>query len=155
MCNLIVFSTTSDEDFSVLQPGHEISIRPIDDATEQAAASKLSYTGRWVVVRYGGCSCHFRHDINGHGFEPPEDWRPEDPDDVEATLAICRLFKRVVAEGHRLDVLDIWEGDARTMQHLTVDLSAVPDGHFRFLEGSLLDLVASPNTWVLDRALAP
>jgi hypothetical protein len=46
------------------------------------------------------------------------------------------VFKRIVAEGHRIDVLDSWNGeDLEKIRSIEVPLSTVPRDAFRFFEG--------------------
>ena len=140
MCHLIVFSTTSEEDFSSLPYGYDVEIRKPEHPREFEAASSLPDPMRWVISRFGGCGCHFRHDLEGVGFEPPADWMPEDSDNVEATGQIYDLAERILKSGHRFDVLDIWEGSSSKLRVIEVDLGEVPRSHFRFMEGFLVKM---------------
>jgi hypothetical protein len=140
MCYTTVFSTTSDEDFSKVQSPYMQCGAP-KYAVDDAVAEQLSYPHHWVLIsRFGGCSCHFRHDMNGWGFGPAEEWMDEDPDDAEATMYVYDLLYRIVAEGHQLDILDVWEGQLEGIRNLLVELDNLPRDHFRFQDGSRMEL---------------
>jgi len=140
MCHLVYFSTTSGEDFSKMLSEH-FQICPTD-AAETQYLEMLAHSHRWYLMsRYGGCSCHFRHDINELGFGPVEDWSPEESDDIASTLAFFDLLRRLLDEGHRVDVLDVWDGTSNDdVRSIEVALGQIPRDHFRFLEGVRLSL---------------
>jgi hypothetical protein len=95
------------------------------------------------MSRFGGCSCHYRHDTNGLGFGPTEKCVDEDPEDVEATRHVYDLLHRIVTEGHQIDLLDVWESREQGIR-LIIELDRAPRDHFRFLEGVLMELRRSP-----------
>ena len=141
MCHTVFISTTSDEDFSEIE-SDDFGICQPRDETDGEALQLLAYPHRWYLEsQYGGCSCHFRHALAGAGFAPVEDWCPEDTDDIEATGHFYDLLQRVLAEGHQLDVVDLWNGAAEEeVRTIDVELSTVPRDHFRFLNGFRLEL---------------
>jgi len=132
MCYIVFFSTTSNEDFSKVPSEHFQIGRP--DPKEDL--SLLAYEHRWELLsRYGGCSCHYRHTIKELGFGPVVDWFPEDEDDVVATGGVYDFFTRLLSEGHRVDVVDLWTDTANEdVASVEVVLGALPRVHFRFLE---------------------
>lgn len=74
----------------------------------------MEFPNRWFLgCRYGGCSCHFRNLLreNPPEFGAPEEWFPEDPDDIDATAAFYDLVSRLIAEGHQVDTVTVWTGD--------------------------------------------
>ncbi len=74
-------------------------------------------------------------------FEPPSDWFPEDADDVEATKAVYDVLARLLTDGHKVDLVDVWENsqpDAITA--LNVSLSEVGRDSFQFFENHKFDL---------------
>jgi len=111
----------------------------------------LAYPRQWYLQsRYGGCSCHFRHVIyhegSGPAFGVPEDWCSEDEDNIEDTAAVYDLLCRLVAEGHRVDLVDFWNGEwsgdgAMEEVTVTVRLSEVPREAFRFFEEYRFDFL--------------
>ena len=147
MCHSIYFSTTSDEDLTLLPQDLFIICRAYHEYNSNEL-SVLRYPQTWYLVcQYGACSCHFRHVLKYapqlRYFSAVEDWNPEDDDDVESTSAMYDVFVRLVTEGHALDVLDIWEGDeASSITSMTVSVSDVPRNAFRFFDGVRFELVA-------------
>jgi predicted membrane GTPase involved in stress response len=74
-------------------------------------------------------------------FGPPEDWCPEDADDIEATKAVYDLFVDMLAEGHKVDVLTVWASAAPTaVTTVDVSLSEVARDSFRFVENYKFNL---------------
>ena len=68
-------------------------------------------------------------------FGPPEAWFPEDADDIESTGAVYDVLARIVASGHRLDIIDTWNGaPSEAVRDLPVSLAHVPRDWFRFFE---------------------
>lgn len=137
MCYLIYLSTTSQEDLSCL-PSNLYHFRSITKEDDPAIINLLGHPVRWYLeCQYGGCSCHFRH-LDGRretDFFPPEDWFPEDADDIEATKAVYDVLARLLAEGYRVDLLDIWaDTPPEAITVLNVSLSAVDRDSFRFFE---------------------
>ncbi len=66
MCQLVFFSTTSDEDFTKIASEHFQICEPT--ASDEPYLELLAYPHRWYLMsRYGGCSCYYRHEINGRG----------------------------------------------------------------------------------------
>lgn len=143
MCYSVSFSTTSQEDFSVHGPFYYIV--PLQERERDWEV--LGYPHRWYVgCRYGGCSCHFWHTDNYNevpSFQPLEPWmEEEDPEDVEATTAFFDLAARIVAEGHRFDVADMWaDMMPQYVRTLQVSLSKVPRRLLRFYNGWRFDLI--------------
>lgn len=78
---------------------------PLDEELKPA----LGHPHQWFLTRraYGGCSCHFRHSEYDPRFEPLQDWMPENEDDVLATREAYRVFRRLVADGYQLDLIDV------------------------------------------------
>ena len=138
MCNLVYFSTTSEEDLAQLSSS-VIRMRAPDDSDDESLLDLLAHPSRWYLEsRYGGCSCHYRHRMYGDPseFGPLEEWSNEDADDIESTLAAYDLFQRLVAEGDAVDVLDVWnDTPPEDVRELFVSLSDVPRESFRFFEG--------------------
>lgn len=146
MCYTIFLSTTSDEDLSVLSPellqferigGADKCLSSVE---EDPIEERLAHANRWLLIcRYGGCSCHYRHlprELRDLGFAPPVDWNPEDDDDIESTAAAYDVFRRLLSEGHKLDVIDAWaDTPADGIADMPVRLCEVPKEAFRFFDG--------------------
>jgi hypothetical protein len=138
VCYLIYLSTTSKEPFG--DSGRTLyKMYPIGPDDDARIVGLFEYPEKWYVeCQYGGCSCHFRHngtDQYAPSFSPPEDWCPEDEDDIEATAALVALFQRIIGDGHQLDVIDVWTGTPpELINTLDVNLSELPVDSFRFFE---------------------
>jgi hypothetical protein len=140
MCYSVYFSTDSQEDFAAIESEH-FRIFVLDPAKDSKVLGLLGYANRWYVQsQYGGCSCHFRHGME-RGFRPVEDWCPEDADDVDATVHFYDFMRRLLTEGHQLDLLDIWEGTpSEKVVRIEVSLAEVARESFQFLDGTRLVL---------------
>jgi hypothetical protein len=140
MCYSVYFSTDSSEDLAK-SPSVFYSVCPFEVESDSQVVDLLGYTQRrFLESRYGGCSCHFRHSMTEE-FGPVEDWDPEDADDVEATEHFYDLLSRILAEGHRLDIVDIWtDTPVQDVRSIDVFLHRLPRDQFRFLEGIRFEL---------------
>jgi hypothetical protein len=144
MCFLIYLSTTSPEDLRLL-PSKLYHLLPLSKEDDPAIANLLENPSQWFIeCQYGGCSCHFRHLMTGGDlwFSPPEDWFPEDADDIEATKAVYDLLSKMLAEGHKVDLVDVWVGTKpEAITERDVSLSEVDRDSFRFFENRKFNLV--------------
>ena len=137
MCYIIFLSTTSAEALDDL-PSDLYRFARATEEDDKAIAGLLKHSHRWRLEgQYGSCSCHFRHlgEGNDMGFAPPEEWCPEDSDDIESTRAVYDVLAHVVMSGHGLDLIDLWN-DARpdAIKDLSISLRDVPRDRFRFFE---------------------
>lgn len=135
MCYLIYFSTSSDEDFTMLQSEH-FTISTPDPVKDSEYTGLPEHAHCWFLMcKYGGCSCHFRHFLDDKQFAPIAEWRQEDEDDVESTIQIYDVFWRLFLEGHHLDIVDVWSGTPpEEVDSIDVDLSEVFRENFRIFE---------------------
>lgn len=139
MCYVVYLSTTFAEDLGT--PGGGLfNLIPVDDDDAEEAIDLLSFPNRWYLEsKHGGCSCHFRHwcEVNGDEFGPPEEWFPEDMEDVEATQAFYDLVSGLVSGGHFVDLVDAWSMTPKEkIRTLDVSLSEVKREAFRFFENA-------------------
>jgi hypothetical protein len=148
MCYSIYVSTTSKEDLAGLPEDH-FQFQRIEGSeigNDLGILALLAYPERWLLLcKYGGCSCHFRHlgevvgGRNGRRQEPfgvPEDWMPEDEEDLESTKAVFDALSLLLSKGNQVDLIDVWTDTAPdSVQTLNVSLGEVPRDAFRFLEG--------------------
>lgn len=138
MCYLILLSTSSNEDLS--QYNNEL-VRFEKNIPDVPQREKLKYKNHWYVGSKSGCSCTFRHLYSTElGFAPPVDWYPEEEDEIEATLQVSRIIRRLVIQGELVDCIDIWEGNKDNqldLKAIEVNLGEVPDEAFRFMENHL------------------
>jgi len=146
MCYILYLSTASSEDLGQLPHDAFIFQKPdVSDSVE--ALGLLRYPHKWLLLcRYGGCSCHFRHVADGSpemAFAPPQDWAPEDADDIESTQAVYDLISELVKNGHKVDLVDIFsEVPPAGLKDLRVDIGGVPRDAFRFFENYRFDFVS-------------
>ncbi|RYG46019.1 hypothetical protein EON79_11200 [bacterium] len=60
-----------------------------------------------------------------------------------ATIAVYDLLARLLAQGHRVDVLDVWSATPpEEIETMGIALGDVPRDHFRFFEGVRFELSA-------------
>jgi hypothetical protein len=138
VCNLVYLSTDSAEDLARCD-SERIQFKPLEE-DDKVYESVLKHPQKWFVpVPPSGCSCGFRHLYFGDirlGFGEPEDWCPEDEDDIAATAEFYRVITRLRAAGYEVDCLDVWNGTpADEIQEQFVDLRMVPEKAFRLFEG--------------------
>jgi hypothetical protein len=139
MCNLVYLSTNSVEDLAQ-SDSERIQFKPLEE-DDKVYGNVLKHPQKWFVPAPSGCSCGFRHllsinQVYDQGFREPEDWCPEDEDDIAATAELYRVMARLQAAGHKVDCLDVWNGTpADEVQEQSVDLRTVPEKAFRLFEG--------------------
>lgn len=135
MCYVLLLSTTSDDDLTIYNNALVHFSRALPQC---AAVSELKYKNMWYIGSKSGCSCAFRHLYSVElGFGKPVDWYKEEPDEIEATLQVIRLVRALLAKGHNVDCIDIWEHHEMSpgpKGKLNVNLSSIKDSEFRFFE---------------------
>lgn len=136
MCYMIVLSTDSDRDLTLLSSDLAVFSTEMPAAAE---AAYLQHAHHWYLGSCEGCSCGFRHlesSAVSLGFGPPEDWFPEEADYVRATAEAVAAFRAILADGSSLDCVDAWTSDdpARVPLDgtLEIDLGTLPEASFRF-----------------------
>ena len=157
MCYSVYLSTNSNEDLSLIK-SEEFSLsrlttkdepdeRDMDNTEEAQLLRLLSHSNNWYLSgKNGGCSCHFRH--TEESFQPnmkktfmpyfsiPEDWSPEDPEDVESTASFYDALVLMVSRGYQVEILDTWTGTKPArIRSMPVSLSTVSRDQFRFFNG--------------------
>ncbi|MBI4908815.1 MAG: hypothetical protein HY820_34660 [Acidobacteria bacterium] len=133
MCYVVYLSTSCADDLSV----HNTELlRLRQEENPEAASGVLRYAHRWYVGSKAGCSCSFRHVTEAElGFGLPQDWMPEDAEDIAATAEFFRLARGLMESGHSVDCVDAWTGTAAVdIRHMGVELGRLPEGEFRFFE---------------------
>jgi len=136
MCYCVLLSTTADKDLSEHNvPPYVVFQRDLSHC-ESGAAEALRYPRKWFVGIKSACSCTFRHLSAVHlGFAAPEDWCPEEPEEIEATGQFYDVVAGLLSAGKKVDCVSRWAGSPKNaIKHLDVDLSSVPRDTFRFFE---------------------
>ena len=87
MCNVVYLSTDGEEDLSI-HNNELVRFEKKQDLSADPALRLLTFPHRWYLGSKTGCSCTFRHWLGVNGspcFGHPEDWYPEDVDEIQAT----------------------------------------------------------------------
>jgi len=143
MCYMLYMSTDCPDDLSQVSSDLVRFGRP-SVQTYSPCPSLLKHEHKWFIGSKSECSCTFRHlcrDSVELGFGEPEDWFPEEQDEIDATHELYGILKDVVERGHGVELLDCWSGDEeKEAESIEVSLAEVPSGHFRLFEGYLFKL---------------
>ena len=134
MCYELYLSTSSTEDLSRYN-SEWISFESPDHLDDRYTGI-LENERKWYVGSKSGCSCTFRHLAGGDlGFDEPQDWLPEEQDELQATAELYRVIASLVQGGHEVDCLDLWPGaDPARIKTMSVSLSGVAEKAFRLFE---------------------
>jgi hypothetical protein len=143
MCYMVYVSTDCTDDLSLQDSSLVRFERP--SAEKASPCPRVLRPERaWFVASASGCSCTFRHlcrESISLGFGEPEDWCPEEPEEIDATKQLYSVLRALVERGHDVEVLDCWSGEEDVEPVvLDVSLSQVPAAHFRLFEGHLFRL---------------
>ena len=134
---MLLLSTDSDKDLSLANSEFVNFTRELPGLSEE---SFLKYPNRWLVEAQDGCSCGFRHlyiDSVELGFSEPEDWFPEDKEDIQATLEFIKVIRELIGQKSQIDCIDVWDNqnnECCIQGRLDVNLSTLNDTQFRFFE---------------------
>lgn len=141
MCYSIYLSTDSPQDLAAEVFAHLQFGMPAPDPAHEELLPLFAHPRRWYLSRreYGGCSCHFRHSMDEATFEPPQDWFPEDADDIAASREAYRAFRKIVSDGYGLDLISVWDMETAEVKKLVVPLSSMGEDSFRFFSGYRFD----------------
>lgn len=139
MCYMTIISTNSDIDLGTYNTDSVIFNKEMPGLPEEKF---LKYPFQWYVESVHGCSCGFRHLMADNfpdlGFSEPESWFEEEPEDIDATVKLAKIFKELVSTGSKLDCVNAWSGDEKTSHELSgevvVNFSEVSETEFRLIE---------------------
>lgn len=137
MCYMLLLSTDSEVDLSESNTELLCFRKELPGLPEE---SLLEYPNKWFVGSAQGCSCGFRHlgsESIELGFGIPEDWFPENADDIEATHQFIRVVRSLRASGNGVECIDAWCDDSHPVSlngAVQVNLDEIPDVAFRFYE---------------------
>ena len=146
MCYMTVMSTSSELDLEEFNTNDLIFSRDMPGVPEQKF---LMYPNKWYIGSQHGCSCGFRHlmadNFSDLGFADPVEWYQEDPEDIEATIKLVRVFKKIAASGNKLDCIDAWLSDKANLpvlsENILVNLNTISETAFRLIENSRHEIV--------------
>lgn len=140
---MVYMSTDCADDLSRLS-SDLVRFEKRSAATYSPSPRVLKHEHRWFIGSKSGCSCTFRHLCHESvelGFGAPEDWFPEEPDEIHATHELYRTLKDLVKHGHQVELLDCWSGDEQKEPvPLDVSMAQVSPEHFRLFERHLFTL---------------
>jgi hypothetical protein len=134
---MLLLSTDSPENLAERNDEYIIFSRELPPLAE---STLLNYSNKWFVGSREGCSCGFRHLYIGSvelGFREPEDWYPEESEDIEATLRFISIIREIAEKGANVDCIDAWGHTSETANldgTVQVDLSSLNSRTFRFFE---------------------
>lgn len=134
MCYSLYLSTSNREDLTRWNSEFLSFQRFTGDEPE--TVSLLQHLEKWYVGSKSGCSCTFRHLLSVElGFGEPVEWYSEDEDEVRATAELYRVIAHLLAQGHRVDCLDVWTGAQKgDIKELVVNVQEVSESAFRLFE---------------------
>lgn len=135
MCYFVYLSTDDETDLAV----HNSPLLVFDrnlDRCERAPLDILQFDHKWYVGSASGCSCSFRQvSSTDMGFHVPQDWCPEDPDDIEATRQFYSVVAELIGRGKQVDCVSWWvDAPADKIVSMNVDIAVVSKETFLFLE---------------------
>lgn len=136
MCYSVYIATNSEQDLECYNE-RQISFQKIDKKDE--ITSLLENENKWFVGSPSSCSCAFRHLTSYDlGFGEPEDWYPEDKEDLEATKKLYRVILKLIAEGYKVECVDAWEGvKPEQIKTMDVEIDNISEKEFRLFENYL------------------
>ena len=134
MCCQLYLSTSSPEDLTRFN-SELVHFERIGAADDQRLAI-LENPEKWFIGSKSKCSCTFRHFVSADaGFDEPQDWCPEDEDNVRATAELYGVIRSLLDAGERVDSLDLWyDATGEEIKTMVVNFGAVPGKKFFFLE---------------------
>jgi hypothetical protein len=146
MCYMTVMSTNSELDLQEFNTADLIFKREMPGVLEEMY---LMYPHKWYIESQYGCSCGFRHlmacNFSDLGFADPVEWFDKEPEDIEATLKLVRIFKKITMTNNKLDCIDAWAGNNENEPNLSgdivVNLKTVSETAFRLIENYRHEIV--------------
>lgn len=137
MCYSVYISTDSTMDLSERNTDL-LRFKRIADSNVDPCTALLDFSNQWYVGSKSECSCTFRHlhtSAVDLGFGEPEDWCPEEQDEIDATKKLFSVIAELVSSGFNLDLVDRWEGSqAKDITTLDVSLAEISEKTFRLFE---------------------
>jgi hypothetical protein len=133
MCYVVFLSTSDPGDLTAHNTG---LLRFSRELGREPAVELLEHPFRWHVGSRQGCGCGFRHLTAPElGFNTPEEWFPEEPEDLHATAEFFAVVQSLIAAGHKVDCVDVWtQTGCDLVRRMEVATSTLRDGEFRLFE---------------------
>jgi len=134
MCYSLYLSTSSREDLTKYN-SELLRFKPPGPADEKWVGL-LRHEHKWFVGSKSECSCTFRHfSTTELGFIEPQDWCPEDEDNIRATAELYRVIRGLLCAGEHVDCLDLWyDAKGNDIKEMRVTLSTVSEKQFLLFE---------------------
>lgn len=134
---MLLLSTDSKENLAV----HNCELLSFSRALPGLSEEPLlQHKEKWFVGSKSGCSCSFRHLYVGSvelGFGEPEEWYPEESEDIQATLKFIGIVRELVSDGASVECIDAWSHGAELANlagSIEVNLFELSNSQFRFFE---------------------
>ncbi len=143
MCNSIYLATDSQKDLTVYNEELICFKQQIeDDKNSVILKNKL----KWYISSSNGCSCSFRHllpeNVSELGFGEPEDWFPEEKENIDATKKLYRVIRELVEEKYKVEILDIWlETDLKEIKNKKIKIKEITEEEFRLFENYIFEII--------------
>ena len=142
MCYTVYLSTNSNEDLTA-ENTDLLRFKKLDDSRNMSIQELLVFPNRWHVGSKSICSCTFRHlssiDL---GFGEPEDWYPEEQDELDAAKLFYKVVYRLFSSNFKTDCIDFWEGaESKEIRQIQVSFDKVTEPAFRFFENYRFEFV--------------
>jgi len=134
MCYSLYLSTSSREDLT--KHNSELLRFRRPEPADAKWAGLLRYEHKWFIGSKSECSCTFRHlSTTELGFIEPQDWCPEDEDNVHATAELYRVILSLVSAGEQVDCLDAWYGaKPDEIKEMAVTINTISERQFLLFE---------------------
>ncbi len=134
MCYSLYLSTSSREDLT--KYNSELLRFKQPESPDEKWTSLLRQEHKWFVGSKSECSCTFRHLCATElSFMEPQDWCPEDAENIQATAELYRVIQGLLASGEQVDCLDVWYGaKSNDVKEMKVALSTVSEKQFLLFE---------------------
>ena len=136
MCYRVYISTDSPQDLNK-RNSEFVRFERVTTANADPCTGQLDFVNQWYVGSKTGCSCTFRHlhSADELGFGEPEDWMPEEKDDIEATKELYAALASILSSGHQADLIDLWGNvQPEEIKILDVSLDKISEAAFRMFE---------------------
>ena len=137
MCYMLLLSTDSNADLTKHNSALVAFERELPPLAEM---QELRFPHKWFVASRDGCSCGFRHlhtSAIDLGFDTPQEWYNEEPEDIAATLEFVAVVHDLLRNGSQVDCIDVWGHETQsstTAETIEVGLSELKPDAFRFME---------------------